>query len=243
MLAARQEAILKSIIQDYMKTAQPVGSLAVAQKDGFALSSATVRNEMSELEEQGYIMHPHTSAGRIPTEKGWRYYVSHFLEERPVSRREQEQLSDAYAQGDTQEERTKFVAKQLADLVSTAVFIAFTPHDVYYTGLANLFAQPECAHLTFVRSVSGIIDELDDVLPSLADSLTDLRVLVGKDSPFGDAYGVIVAPIPLTNQSLVGCLGPIRMTYNEHIARIRFFQGLLGDKPRTRLHSSNRSTV
>lgn len=228
MLATRQEAILKSIIQDYTDTAQPVGSHSVVGRHRLTVSPATVRNEMGDLERAGYITHPHTSAGRIPTEKGWRYYVTHFLEQRPVAKQEQQDLTEAYESGETPEEQVRFLAKKMADLVSTAVFVAFSPHDVYATGFSHLFAQPECTHLDFVRSVSAILDELDVVLPDLFPNVTEIRVLVGRDSPFGEAFGTILAPVAIHTMCIVGCLGPIRMSYAENVARMAYAQGLIG---------------
>lgn len=75
MLDDRKAAILSAVVQEYIQTAQPVGSGRIADAPGVAVSSATVRNEMVALEEQGYLVQPHTSAGRIPTEKGYRYFV------------------------------------------------------------------------------------------------------------------------------------------------------------------------
>ena len=80
-LTERRAAILRLIISDYVQTAQPVGSEALVQKHGLGLSSATIRNEMARLEEEGYITHPHTSAGRVPSERGYRYFVETLMGE------------------------------------------------------------------------------------------------------------------------------------------------------------------
>lgn len=79
-LNERKKAILRSIIDDYIQTAQPVGSRTIARKHELGLGSATIRNEMADLEELGYISQPHTSAGRIPSEKGYRFYVDHLMQ-------------------------------------------------------------------------------------------------------------------------------------------------------------------
>ena len=77
MLDERKTAILRAVVQEYIATAQPVGSTHVANAPGVQVSSATVRNEMAVLEQEGYLAQPHTSAGRIPTDKGYRFYVDH----------------------------------------------------------------------------------------------------------------------------------------------------------------------
>ena len=74
-LDERKKKILKVIIQNYMETGEPVGSRTISKDPDLKLSSATIRNEMSDLEEMGYIIQPHTSAGRIPSDKGYRLYV------------------------------------------------------------------------------------------------------------------------------------------------------------------------
>ena len=81
-LDERKEKILKAIIQTYLETGEPVGSRTISKYSGLKLSSATIRNEMSDLEELGYIIQPHTSAGRIPSDKGYRFYVDQIIEEK-----------------------------------------------------------------------------------------------------------------------------------------------------------------
>src|SRR3712207_6171529 len=77
MLDERKTAILRAIVQEYIATAQPVGSTHIASAPGVQVSSATVRNEMAVLEQEGYLAQPHTSAGRVPTDKGYRFFVDH----------------------------------------------------------------------------------------------------------------------------------------------------------------------
>ena len=84
MLDDRKAAILSAVVQEYIETAQPVGSGLIADAPGVAVSSATVRNEMASLEEQGYLAQPHTSAGRVPTDKGYRFFVDQIREDEPV---------------------------------------------------------------------------------------------------------------------------------------------------------------
>src|SRR5919201_5769243 len=79
-LTQRQSEILRRVVEEYVSTGQPVGSKSLAERSGLAVSSSTVRYELAELESQGLLMHPHTSAGRVPTELGYRYYVDRILE-------------------------------------------------------------------------------------------------------------------------------------------------------------------
>ena len=94
-LSERKKQILKRIVEDYIATAEPVGSKAIAQEIGGSVSSATIRNEMAELSELGYLEQPHTSAGRIPSPKGYRLYVNELMEARTLSEQETEKINEA----------------------------------------------------------------------------------------------------------------------------------------------------
>ncbi len=91
-LSTRSRQILEAIVEDYIATAEPVGSSTIARRHALTLSSATVRNVMASLEEQGLLTSPHTSAGRIPTEKAYRFYVDSLIELRQVTRNEKKQI-------------------------------------------------------------------------------------------------------------------------------------------------------
>lgn len=88
----RKEKILRAATDEYISSAEPVGSRTIARKYDLGLSPATIRNEMSDLEEGGYLQQPHTSAGRIPSVRGYRYYVDALMEQRPLTTEEEEQV-------------------------------------------------------------------------------------------------------------------------------------------------------
>jgi heat-inducible transcriptional repressor len=98
MLTVRQKTILHLVVRRYIATAVPVGSGALAGQPGLNVSSATIRHEMASLEEAGYLTHPYTSAGRMPTEKGYRYFVEHLMEERALSKEEQRMIRHQFHQ-------------------------------------------------------------------------------------------------------------------------------------------------
>ncbi|KKB43190.1 heat-inducible transcriptional repressor HrcA [Bacillus thermotolerans] len=96
MLTDRQLLILQVIIDDFIRSAQPVGSRTLSEKEEITFSSATIRNDMAELEELGYIEKPHTSSGRVPSEKGYRYYVDHLLHPKELNHREVETINSIF---------------------------------------------------------------------------------------------------------------------------------------------------
>jgi heat-inducible transcriptional repressor len=124
MLTERRGRILQSLIQEYISTAMPVSSEAIARKCGLRVSSATVRNEMAQLEEEGYIVQPHTSAGRIPTPKGYHYYIEILLEERELPQQEQRLiLHQFYQTGKEVEEWVQLAAAILAQMLHNVAVI------------------------------------------------------------------------------------------------------------------------
>ena len=111
----RKKRVLNSIIKDYLATAEPVGSRAVAKKCGLGVSPATIRNEMSDLEEEGYIEQPHTSAGRRPSHKGYRYYVDNLMEKEKLTKDEINSIRQLFP---GQIEETDTLMHQCCQLIS-----------------------------------------------------------------------------------------------------------------------------
>jgi heat-inducible transcriptional repressor len=98
MLTERQRMILSAIIDDYVRSAEPIGSRSISKRGNVGFSPATIRNEMSDLEEMGYLEQPHTSAGRIPSHKGYRYYVDHILQHGTLHNNDLDSMKGAFAE-------------------------------------------------------------------------------------------------------------------------------------------------
>jgi heat-inducible transcriptional repressor len=217
----RQELILKTIIKEYIKTALPIGSEVLVDKYGLDVSSATVRNEMAELEEAGYIAQPHTSAGRIPTEKAYDFYLVN-LGERKLADNEARALEKVLT--GRAEPDLKQAAKALAKISNNAIFWAFHKHDLYYTGIANLLHQPEFSQPDMIYDISGLIDRLDEIIGQIFDGLKmGPQILLGSKNPFSAHCSTVLAKYKLAdNVGLVGILGPMRMNYEKNLALIKF---------------------
>ena len=112
-LDGRKVTILKAIIKTYLETGEPVGSRTISKYSDLKLSSATIRNEMSDLEEMGYILQPHTSAGRIPSDKGYRFYVDQLMEEKD---QEMNQVQELMFQ---RVDRLELVLKRLVQMLAS----------------------------------------------------------------------------------------------------------------------------
>lgn len=126
MLTERRGRILRSLIQEYTSTANPVSSETVARHCGLGVSAATIRNEMAHLEEEGYVVQPHTSAGRIPSAKGYRYYVETLLEEWELARAEQESIRQQFDQARKEiEEWVHLTASVLSRMLRSVAIVTF----------------------------------------------------------------------------------------------------------------------
>lgn len=225
----RKEKLLLSVIAEYIKKATPVASKMLAGRGGFKISSATLRNEMADLEEEGYLIQPHTSAGRIPTEAGFNFYLANLPEEKSeVAGKEKKELERAARATEFPE---KSLAKVLAELSEEAVILAFGKNDVYYTGLSNLFAKPEFQDQNLIYRIGEVVDHLDEIIEDIFEEVEgEIKVLIGKKNPFSADCGAVVSRYRGKNKKagLVAVLGPIRMDYGKNIALIRIVKDLLG---------------
>jgi len=228
----RQENLFKIITSQYIKTAQPVSSNFIALAGNFELSPATIRNEMAELESQGYIYHPHTSAGRVPTELGYRFFVENFLTDAKLGKKEQSFLDKVIKSFKGFEPQVaKELAKGMAEFSQGAVFVAFSDSDFYYTGISNLFAQPEFGQHQLVSNLSQVIDHLDRVVNKMFDSIeTDVEIYIGSKNPFSPDCSSVVSKYKTKNNSgLLGILGPTRMDYQTNFNLIKYSQELINN--------------
>ncbi|HBF66971.1 MAG TPA: hypothetical protein DDW36_00935 [Candidatus Magasanikbacteria bacterium] len=220
MQKTRQETILSYMVEAYIKNAEPVGSKRLCDDYGLDCSSATVRAELLDLEKKGLLIQPHTSAGRIPTEKGYRYFVERLMDEQALPDKEATLLQEAWGVAQTFEERLKSLAKIVAELAYNTVIIAYSPKNVYYTGIKNLFSQPEFAEFALVTSISTVLDELDEHLDDLfAFGGDKIEVLIGKDNPLGNRCSAITTRIA-DGGGVMTLLGPMRMDYGRNICLV-----------------------
>jgi heat-inducible transcriptional repressor len=215
----RQAKILQAIIEQYAEVAAPVGSSLLAKV--FGVSSATIRAEMAELERNGFIKQPHTSAGRVPTDKGYRYYVNQLAEmdkeEVLPERRVERALTARVAGTDVPERAIRNAVDTLVELTHN-LGLATIGDQLYMSGLSNLFGQPEFMHPGQVQEVASLLDNLRPWLREAAPN-EPLSVYIGRENPIGRGAGcsLIISRFrsPFSDRSYVGVLGPTRQSYRE----------------------------
>ena len=223
-MTERQRQILSSIVEQYAEVASPVGSSLMAKV--FGVSSATIRAEMAELERTGYIMQPHTSAGRVPTDMGYRYYVNHLTEESnvPSSERRAERALTARVHGGGVPERTIRSAVDTLVEMTHNLGLATIGDQLYMSGLSNLFGQPEFMQTPQVQQVARLLDNLEPWLHEAALN-EPLSVYIGRENPIGRTAGcsLIISRFssPYSDHSYIGVLGPTRQSYRDVMMLVR----------------------
>lgn len=231
----RQAKLLAAIIDQFIETALPVGSKRLLEMGEFSVSSATIRNEMGYLEDEGFLEQPHISAGRIPTAKGYRMYVKEFMEpslhEQKV-RKKFETLKERYEQRKDQERVYEAVAL-LSQMIPNVAF-ASVPHKerVYYMGLANTLRQPEF-QLNPVLA-TGVVEILENRLTNLLERISlnnDLvHYFIGDEHvlPQIQSCSMLVKRFSIGGEEgVVGILGHMRMDYAYNTAALELVSDLL----------------
>lgn len=235
-MTERQANILTAIIEQYAEVAAPVGSSLLAK--AFGVSSATVRAEMAELERNGYIHQPHTSAGRVPTDKGYRFYVNRVQDEShamltPRVDRGSKAIDTRIRHAGAPEQAIRAAVDGLVQLTHN-LGLATIGGTLYMSGLANLFSQPEFASGQAARSVASLLDNLEPWLREAAPN-EPLNVYIGHENPIGKTSGcsLIISRFesPYSDRSYIGILGPTRQSYRNVMSLVqntgRLLEGVL----------------
>jgi heat-inducible transcriptional repressor len=216
-MTSRQEEILRAIVEQYAEVASPVGSSLLAKV--FNVSSATIRAEMAEMERLGYISQPHTSAGRIPTDKGYRLYVNNLGEtsQNKQESRAEKALTSRVTHAGLPEQTIRNAVDTLVELTHN-LGLATIGDRLYMSGLSNLFGQPEFIHPGQVQEVARLLDNLEPWLQETAPNKA-LSVFIGRENPIGRGAGcsLIISKFrsPYSDRSYVGVLGPTRQSYKN----------------------------
>lgn len=219
-MTERQQLILHAIIEQYAEVASPVGSSLLAKV--FNVSSATIRSEMAELEKRGLITQPHTSAGRIPTDAGYRLYVNNLTDATSTQstlaeRRAQKALAARVQDGGMPERTIRNAVETLVELTHN-LGIATIGNQLYMSGLSNLFGQPEFVGGNQVKQIAELLDNLEPWLREAAPN-QPLSVYIGRENPIGRSAGasLIISRFrsPFSDHSYIGVLGPTRQQYRD----------------------------
>ncbi len=232
-LTARQIQILKSLIEEYINTAEPVGSETLEKKHNLSASPATIRNEMVRLEELGYLKKPHTSAGRIPTAMAMKFYVKQLMKEKEMSVAEEVAVKERV--WDFREKEQQFLralTKSLAEKTGTLALATTNEGDIVAAGYANLLKMPEFYDIDITMNLLSALDEFD-TLTSVFDNAgeEEICVLLGEElgpklsGPYGFVFTKYQTPMHLFGE--IGIIGPTRLNYTAVIPVVRYYGNLI----------------
>ena len=232
-LSQRQAKILAAIVKVNCEANTPVASRDLVDKFDFGLSSATIRSEMAALEKMGYIRQPHTSAGRVPTDEGFRYFVNQLMDRVKLTMREQEVLRNEIVKLQAANaEIGRRIAKVLSAHTAQASFAVF-PEEISTVGLSNVLDNhslpPEDA-----REIAEFFDNLDEYAEDILNNYGEEEptAFIGKELKLSKRsdYTMIVSGLQLPDgkKGVIGLIGPKAMQYPKNISLMKYITKLLG---------------
>ncbi|MDP3770049.1 MAG: hypothetical protein Q8R40_03885 [bacterium] len=232
MLKDRQKTILDAIVREYIRTAKPIASKDILNDLDFEVSPATVRSEMFRLDEMGYLEQPHTSSGRVPTDRGYRFFVDNSVDDERLDRSEQNRIHELFAY-DTREEFARECSKTISRI--TRAFTAIGSDEDVFTdrGLSEILDEPEFQDISHVKEFGKLIDLLDeDLQPLIADE--EEKIFIGSENPMEEAknYTIMIThwSHPKGFDGFLALVGPRRMDYKKNISLIRYLNNYESDE-------------
>jgi len=245
-ITPRQLDILDFIIREFINSARPIGSACVANQGRFNLSTATLRNEMNNLEDAGYLMQLHTSGGRVPTDKAYRLFVDDIVANYELVPKNNYKVKINLAldkSGNDPNEINKNIAKTLSDLSDNLVITGITKKDDFYKiGLSSLFNMPEFREFdkafqltSFFDEFENMFNEIQKVLFShLNDMIPEVRIMIGRENHVRNISGETIMcakyPLPGMITGSLTLIGPTRMDYEKNLSLIKYTVDRLNNK-------------
>ncbi len=223
----RKTKVLDIILKKHIEWAEPVGSKYISEILG--VSSATVRNIMSDLEDDGYLEQPHTSAGRVPTERAYRTYVNSLFQERENILNEirllNEELFSRYQKYNDLIEKTSYYFSKLTHYTS---FVVYPKDHLYMDGAFHMLEQPEFASLPKIKKILKTLDEKERMLNHMNMYIESgvLKVLIGRENHLDgfESCSIITSSYKVNGKVVggIGVIGPIRMNYKRIVPMVKY---------------------
>ena len=229
MTTDRRLEILRAIVDEYVQTQEPVGSKAIADKSTLGISPATIRNEMALLEEEGLITQPHTSAGRIPTDRGYRLFVDKLATVKPLSTAERRAI-ETFLQGAADlEDVVRRSAKLLADITKQVAVVKYPKlgdpqgrEMMAISGTANLARSGDALGPTLPPLLEALEEQVV-LLLLLSDAHQTVHVTIGSEQEDAKLQATSLVTVGYgedANVGSLGVLGPTRMDYSWSMSAV-----------------------
>ncbi|OGK31590.1 hypothetical protein A3F29_01405 [Candidatus Roizmanbacteria bacterium RIFCSPHIGHO2_12_FULL_33_9] len=234
-LTARQIDILKAVITEYSESGLPIGSEILEKKYKLGVSPATVRNEMVQLAKKGYLSKSYFSSGRIPSAKGFRFYINNLMEEKILPTTDEIAYKNSI--WDDRKDAQKLLShatKILAQKTNLLALAATDAGDLYYSGVGNLLAIDEFININTSRSLFDILDKLDywgKIIERALGEENEIFYMLGEDGfsdPILEECGSIFGEFDTDNfKGIIGVVGPKRMYYESLTPQVKYFSDLI----------------
>lgn len=232
-ITPRQAKILAAIVKENCETGQPVASADLVEKYDFQVSSPTIRNEMQSLEKHGYIAQPHTSAGRVPTDKGFRYFVNQLMDKVKLTLKEQETLKRELMKLQiAHAEIGRRIARVLSEHSQQASFALF-PEDSSTAGFSNILSNPALPAAD-AREIAKFFDDIDQYAEQMISDYGGKgpEAKIGKEIQLSknSDYSMIVSglKLPSGKKGVIGLIGPKSMKYEKNLSLMEYIAKLIG---------------
>lgn len=234
-MTSRQQEILQILIKEYVKKAEPISSSFLVDKCGFDCSPATLRAEMMALEKNGYLQQPHTSAGRVPTDKAYRFFVDKLLQEKEktggLPEKDQRAIDRTIASTPREAHALSAgLAKTMSGLVDDFVISGIADTNEFYRmGFSNILELPELEQ-DDLFSFGNIFDEFENYFQNFFSEPEKLVVYIGRENPSANwrkntqKEAVMIAryPLPEGYKGISAVIGPMRMAYDRNLSLLKY---------------------
>lgn len=227
--------VLGIVVDQYIKTVTPVSSGFIANEYHLDLSSASIRNIMAELEETGYLTHPHTSAGRIPTELGYRYYVDHLMHEIKLLEEEKNRIKAEYQKNvselETILEKTSKVISEVTHYTSI-ISLDGEPDKIFCRGTSFVVGYPEFQDVQKIRDILKVLEEKEQILQVINRNIENkINIYIGQETACTEinSCSLVVTGYKKDNgpSGRIALLGPTRMEYEKVISTLGYVSDLI----------------
>lgn len=226
MLSERQEGLLETVVSEYIRLAQPISSQYLEEKYDFGVSPATIRNELQALSEGGYLEQPHTSAGRVPTDRGYRFFVDGVSKKEKL--RAPKNLEDIFEKEVADVlEFSAYAARTLANESSGLAAMYMESTSLFFKeGWEDMLLEPEFEDQESIKSFTRFLNDFEKNVATLP-SQVGVRVFIGKENPFSRVtdFSIMVVECEFSERGRgkVALLGPKRMAYPKNIHLLNEF--------------------
>lgn len=234
----RQQQLLKAIIETYVKTGEPVSSEVIEKNHNLGVSPATIRNEMVKLTDSGFLKQPHTSAGRVPTSLGFRFYINNLMNEKELPVVDEVTIRQNLLDHRTQFNRVvKEATRALAKKCNTLA-MSINDGEIFYTGAASILDFPEFDEVDTARFVLSLFDEPNLLLQILQKARGDdaLHIVFGEETDYAflspTSFAFLNYNVGDVHEGVIGVIGPDRLNFPVIIPYLKYIGKVLSEAGR-----------